>query len=253
MKRLILVLVALTLAALTVAPLASAHTGTATITCNSVTFSFTLFKDATTVIHETVAIDGEIVATNDFTLVGSEGSNTIAITVPAGTHTVVASASWTDSEGGGSFEVTQVLSGCEPGACTFTKGFYRNHPDVTADVIASAGGTLRVGNRLLSAPKVQAILNATPGRPGKVSFSSNLLLNLAQQLITAELNVVRGASAPTKVLQAINAANAGITTTLGSGGRIGLTTSLSRPAMSRLVDKLSKFNEGRFEGAASCG
>jgi hypothetical protein len=70
-----------------------------------------------------------------------------------------------------------------------------------------------------------------------------LLLNLVQQLITAELNVARGSSASSAVQSAIASANAGITVTL-SGGRIRLTTSLSTNAASALETTLENFNVG---------
>ena len=251
MKRFLLAAAATVVVFLAVSPLAAAHTGTATITCESVTFSYQLFKDPTTVIHQTVRIDGVKVVDTNFTLVGSSGGNTVSIDVPAGTHTVVARAEWTDSEGGGSFQVSKVVSGCEPGACTFTKGFYRNHDSATAAIIAAAGGTLRVGNKNLSTARVQAILDATPGKPGNVTFTRNLLLNLAQQLIAAELNLAGGSNAPAQVLQAITAANNAISVTLN--GTIALTTSLTRTQMSALVSTLSAFNQGKFPEAAHCG
>jgi hypothetical protein len=252
MRRLLLAAAATCIAALTVTPFASAHTGTATITCDSVTFSFTQFKDPTTVIREIVRIDGVKVVDTNFTLVGPSGSNVVSIDVPPGTHTVEARASWTDSEGDSFFRVSHAVFGCEEsGACTFTKGYYRNHASVTASIIAAAGGSLLVGNRNLPASSVQAILDATPGKPGIVTFSPNLLLNLAQQLIAAELNVARNASTPSAVIEAINEANMGIRVN-PNGGTIALRTTLTQTAMTDLVSTLSRFNEGGFAEAEHC-
>ena len=252
MKR-FLAAAAIVVVALAVSPLASAHTGTATITCESITFSFEQFKDPTTVIREVIRIDGVKVSDTNFTLVGPSGSNVVSIDVPPGTHSVEARASWTDSEGDSFFRVLQTVQGCEqePGACTFTKGYYRNHEAVTASIIAGAGGALRVGNRNLPASSVQAILDATPGKPGNVTFGPNLLLNLAQQLIAAELNLARNADAPSVVLEAINRVNNNIRVN-PNGGTIALRTDLTQTPMSELVNTLSKFNEGRFAEASHC-
>jgi hypothetical protein len=239
-------------AVMAVAPPASAHTGTATITCTQVTWSFSLFKDASTVIHETVTIDGQTVVNQNFTLVGASGGNTISINVPAGTHTVVATASWVDSEtgpNGDSRTFTQVLSGCQPApSCTFTKGYYRNHPAATAQIVAGLGGTLTLGGTALNTSQVQAILNATPGQPGSVTFSSNSLLNLTQQVITAFLNL-RGNVAPSTTQTALSAATAGITI---SGGT-HITTTLSQTQIGTLTGTISRFNEGQVSGFPHCG
>lgn len=253
MKRLVLAAATMIVVALAATPIASAHTGTATITCDSVTFSYEQFKDPTTVIHEVVRIDGVKVVDTNYTLTGSAGSDTVTIDVPAGTHTVVARAEWTSTEGTKFFRISQVISGCEEpaGACVYTKGYYRNHASVTASLVADAGGTLRLGNRNLNASRVQAVLDATPGKPGNVTFTSNLLLNLAQQLLSAELNLARHATAPAVVIDAINAANNGIQVNLNNG-LIAIRTTLGQDARSDLVDTLSSFNEGKFGEASHC-
>jgi hypothetical protein len=233
---------------------ASAHTGTATITCTQVTWSFSLFKDASTVIHETVTIDGQTVVNQNFTLVGASGGNTININVPAGTHTVVATASWVDSEtgpAGDSKTFTQTVSGCQPAlSCTLTKGYYRNHATPTAAIVNGlAGSRLSIHGALLTAAQVQAILDATPGQPGSVTFTSNSLLNLTQQLITALLNVHGVISAaPASVQTAINAASAGLTITGGNQ----ITTTLTQSQIGSLTNALSSFNEGQSPGFPHC-
>ena len=131
--------------------------------------------------------------------------------------------------------------------CTYTKGFYRNHAASTAAVIAFMGGSVRLGSANLTAAQAQAVLNATPGQSGNVTYPSNLLLNLAQQLITGELNVARGSTASSGVQSAIVSANAGITVTL-SGGQIRLTSALSTDAASALVATIENFNS-----ASDCG
>jgi len=131
--------------------------------------------------------------------------------------------------------------------CTYTKGFYRNHQSATAAVIAFMGGTVPLGSGNLNASRAQAVLNATSSQPGNVTFTSNLLLNLSQQIISAELNVARGSSASSNELSAIASANAGITVTFVSG-QIRLTTSLSATTAGALTATIENFNS-----ASDCG
>jgi len=135
--------------------------------------------------------------------------------------------------------------------CVLTKGYYRNHASAVSSIIAGLGGTLNVGGRALTAAQVQGILNATPGKPGNVTFTSNLLLNTVQQLISALLNL-RGsvALAPAAVQTAIAAAQAGIQITVG--GSIQIATSLSQTGISNLTNTLSSFNEGSYSGFPHC-
>jgi len=128
-----------------------------------------------------------------------------------------------------------------PPVCTYTKGFYRNHSDVTAAVVAGMGGTVPVGASALTAAQAQAVLNAVPGQAGNVTFASNLLLNVVQQLITAELNIARGSPASAGVQAAISSTNAGVTATV-AGGQITLASSLTTGSVSGAVATLESFN-----------
>jgi len=106
------VLAIIVVASLGVVRVASAHTASITITCNDVSFTFYNFSTTSpNTIHEQVTIDGNLLATRDFTFTGATGSNSIPITVPAGSHSVAATASWT-LDTGGSQTFTQTLSGC---------------------------------------------------------------------------------------------------------------------------------------------
>lgn len=132
MKRLLLLSGIVALVSLAVISAAGAHSFTATITCSQVSYSFGAFPAGSAVIHEQVTIDGIQVAAQDFTLVVSaaaanttnQGSNTIPITVPPGTHTVAATATWT-VDGGGGQTFSESLSGCStatPGLTTTASG-----------------------------------------------------------------------------------------------------------------------------------
>jgi hypothetical protein len=131
--------------------------------------------------------------------------------------------------------------------CTYTKGFYRNHASVTASVIAGMNGSVRLGSVNLTAAQAQAVLNATPGTAGNVTYPSGLLLNLAQQVITAKLNVARGSTASAGVQSAIASASNAITVTL-TNGQIRLTTALSSESASALNSTIENFN-----AASDCG
>jgi hypothetical protein len=124
--------------------------------------------------------------------------------------------------------------------CTYTKGWYRNNGSST--VIAVDGR---------SVAEAQAIFNATPGKPGTVTFGgNNTLLNLYQQLLTALNNLGGDANedaGPPAVDDAIDAAQDG---TGGSGTDI--TTTLTQQEMSDLIATLSAFNEGTFQGWPHC-
>jgi len=123
-------------------------------------------------------------------------------------------------------------------SCTFTKGWYRNKGSST--IIAIDGRTIG---------QEQAIFDATPGKPGGVTFGDdNTLLNLYQQLLAALNNLGGNPTAgPAAVDAAVAAALAG---TGGTG--LNITTSLTHEQMSNLIDVLSDFNEGSFTGWPHC-
>ena len=122
--------------------------------------------------------------------------------------------------------------------CTFTKGWYRNKGSNT--IIAVDGRTIE---------QEQAIFDATPGKPGGVTFGDdNTLLNLYQQLLAALNNLGGNPTAgPAAVDAAVAAALAG---TGGTG--LNITTTLTHEQMSALIDVLSDFNEGSFTGWRHC-
>jgi hypothetical protein len=123
--------------------------------------------------------------------------------------------------------------------CTYTKGWYRNN--------GSGDITMTLDGRTVL--QQQAIFNATPGKPGSVTFGdNNNLLNLYQQLLAA-LNNLDGnlTGGPADVDEAIADAIAG---TGGMG--LSITTTLTQEEISDLIDTLSAFNEGTFAGWPHC-
>jgi hypothetical protein len=121
--------------------------------------------------------------------------------------------------------------------CTFTKGWYRNNGSNT--IIAVDGRT--VGQE-------QQIFDATPGKPGNVTWGAdNNNLNLYQQLLAALNNLGGNATAGPPAVDA--AVAAALAATSGTG-----TTIIVAPGtdVSGLIDVLSAFNEGTLAGWPHC-
>jgi hypothetical protein len=121
--------------------------------------------------------------------------------------------------------------------CTFTKGWYRNNGSST--IIAVDGRTIG---------EEQQIFNATPGKPGNVTFGAdNNNLNLYQQLLAA-LNNLGGdpLAGPAEVDAAVAAA---LAATGGSGTNITVAAGTD---VSGLISVLSSFNEGSLTGWPHC-
>lgn len=130
-----------------------------------------------------------------------------------------------------------------PSGCTYTKGWYRNHGSNT--VIATADG--------LNKSQQQQVFDATPGQPGKVSWTGgNNTLNLYQQLLAAINNLNGNETAgPAAVDAAIAAAKTGTTVTTNGGG-VQITL-VAGTDVSGLISTLSNFNEGKLAGFPHCG
>ena len=126
--------------------------------------------------------------------------------------------------------------------CTYTKGWYRNNGSNT--IIALADG--------LSKSQQQQVFNATPGKPGLVTWTGgNNTLNLYQQLLAAINNLGGETGGPAGVDAAIAAAKAGTTVTTNGGGvQIALVAGTNSSA---LIATLSSFNEGSLGGFPHCG
>jgi len=86
--------------------------------------------------------------------------------------------------------------------CTFTQGYYKNHETYVQNLLA--GGNLNIGTLsnpfLFNADQIDENLGTNPK-------GGNAFYILTHQLITAELNILGGGSAPVAVQNAIAAAN----------------------------------------------
>ncbi|HEX4493071.1 MAG TPA: hypothetical protein VH914_17830 [Acidimicrobiia bacterium] len=118
MKRLVIVIAVALMTPLMLVSAASAHTLQASASCTGATFTFLRFKDGVShTVNETVSIDGAQVAAQPFTFDGRTGTNTVAITVPIGTHTVGTHADWQTHTGTRAIDRHRLVSGCGTALC----------------------------------------------------------------------------------------------------------------------------------------
>jgi cysteine-rich repeat protein len=118
--------------------------------------------------------------------------------------------------------------------CTFTQGYWKNHPS------AWPVHTLVLGTQSYSEAQLLAILGTPVGGNG--------LIDLAHQLIAAKLNLAQGASGAALGgdIAAADALIGGLVVPpIGNG-------SLSTSSVSSLVDALNSFNSG-LTGPGHCG
>ena len=119
--------------------------------------------------------------------------------------------------------------------CTFTQGYWKNHPE------AWPVGSLTLGTVTYTAAQLMLIFNQPAAGNGMIS--------LAHQLIATKLNIAQGATAPAGVLAAIASADALIgglvVPPIGAG-------SLSPASTSALTTTLDNFNQG-ITGPGHCG
>jgi hypothetical protein len=163
-------------------------------TCTSVSFYYTLFPaGSTTSGTETVTIGGTQVASQPFTFSGTIFTDIVPVTVPGGTHTVVASSTFTNSvegPGSGSFNASVTCGGGGPPpattffcnqpntATTCTPGYWKNH--VTLAVLPQALG----GYSVATVAEAKAVLSST---------ACNTPVDcMADQLLATLLNVANG-------------------------------------------------------------
>jgi hypothetical protein len=132
-----------------------------------------------------------------------------------------------------------------PTGCVRSKGFYRNHPDGVKALVTRNGGTLLIGGVALTSAQIGAILDRS---------STNFLNEVSQQLITARLNQLSGASTTAAVQAGIDAAQALVKQ---QGGPLtGTATPTTKVVVggvtytaSQVVGILGAYNEGTAAGA----
>lgn len=131
-------------------------------------------------------------------------------------------------------------------ACTYTIGYFKNHPAVTNDLITAAGGTiiLGIGTEGASfavttdnADAVLSFMTPSPPAPSSPPFAQQYQ-NLYAQLLAANLNVQNGATCD-YVTDAISNANAFIAASPSGIGQDGADV---------LQAPLALYNEGSAPG-----
>ncbi|MCL2450295.1 MAG: hypothetical protein FWD17_15215 [Polyangiaceae bacterium] len=133
------------------------------------------------------------------------------------------------------------LGGPVEGGCTYTQGFWKNHPSAWPVTSLAIGGVTYSQQQLLD------LFNTSPG--GDAS------LILAHQLIAALLNVANGAAPSASVQQAIDDAQAWMTANQGSAAGLPYGVAAGSAAgqqATALTDTLDSFNSGGA-GTPHCG
>jgi hypothetical protein len=192
-----------------------------------------------TVVSGGVGSTATIICTSGTTVVAMNAAGTRTATIPATAVTAGATIVCT---------VTNT-AGAAQAVCVHTKGYYANHAsDIEAILLAHS--VLGPGGRVLTAAQITAVLSATPATSGLTLMPKNAVLNLAQQLLTAELNIAAGAIAPASVRAAISQALAALTFTFRGNTLVAITASTTLD-IDALIQILSAFNEGTMVGGPS--
>lgn len=117
-----------------------------------------------------------------------------------------------------------------PPGCTRTQGYWKNHEE-------DWSGPLTLGTRSYTEAQLLSIF--------RQPVRGNGLISLAHQLIAAKINIASGASVPTNVQNAINAADALIGNLVVGGNNGGY---LSPDLTSMLTAILDQYNNGDTPG-----
>jgi hypothetical protein len=207
-RRALFVATVAAIAAAVVAQTASAHNGNAQISCTAVTFNYVnQFGSGTHNVQETVFVDGAEVAQQNFSFNGDGGaSNTVAITVPSGSHTVSADAVSTNQPFQGQtvvgFPLSAQVSCSVPDCPTGTKLNFRWHYSANG----SSGSWS--GTQTYTCPSVVTLgpqsmegdLRVSPGQPILVGYDfsdpgnqSSFFVTVAYPQVTFNVDCVSGA------------------------------------------------------------
>jgi hypothetical protein len=154
------------------------------------------------------------------------GAGTATVTIVAGDNNKV------------TYTNTKASTPPTTSGCTFTKGYYKNHTEVlTAALVAKVNAALGTS---LTADQMVAILSSP--------VAGNFGIQLAAQLITAELNIQSGASSTAAVNAAIAAAISDLV--FDSSGNVTLAAGVTNASDVETV--LDNYNEGQI-GPGHCG
>ena len=158
------------------------------------------------------------------------GAGTATVTIVAGDNNKV------------TYTNTKAATPPTTSGCTYTKGYYKNHAEVlSAAVVAQVNAAMGTS---LTADQMVSILSS--------SVSGNFGIQLAAQLITAELNVAGGASVTASVSAAMSSAISDLT--FDTSGNVALAAGVTQDQASAVESVLDSYNEGQASGGPShCG
>lgn len=184
MRRLFVSLVAMLAVAVGLtAETASAHTGTITISCSKVTFTYSGFSNGATA-NETVSVDGSPIVSKSFTFSGSGGTDVVSISV-SGSHTISAHADWT-ADGGGHADASAALN-CPTPTCPGEKINFRWHYSANGSSGSWSGtkSTTCDGSRLVMGPQaMEGDLKVSPGTILKAGYDFTIPGNNTTRTVT---------------------------------------------------------------------
>jgi len=216
-----------------------------------------------TTVHETVCVGAEVTISPDVIVgtirsfcVGDAFIGPCPVGTPAEYCTFIVSqnicvqvpltfAATATAEPTGIVCGTPATGSCsEPTACTYTIGYFKNHPDVTNALIAAAEGSIILGvdstglSITATSANANAILSLMPPPPAPDTPPyAGQYAALYAQLLAANLNVQNGATCDF-ITATIAAANTFIATS-PPGGTSGADA---------FIDPLAAFNEGSAPG-----
>lgn len=165
---------------------ASAHVANIVISCSNVQFNYTNFVAGETAsATETVTVNGTQEVSKVFTFTGPTASDTVAITVPGGSGTVVANTSWT-VDGGGQASLTQQVSGCSVPCPTGIQPHFRWHYSANGSSGSWSATTAQgcPGSFSMGPQSMEGALKVSPGTTLMAGYDFTLPGNHATLTLT---------------------------------------------------------------------
>jgi hypothetical protein len=253
MKSLALALpLALVLAGFAASTARAEASGTTEITCSQVVWSFTGFPNAeNNTVTEKVTVNGTTQSTTIFKFNGPSGSNTVAVTAPAGNVKIDALAHWNTNGVTGLFDhIRQLTCPAPPPAAPLTPGYWKNHLS-TGSPNTKQHLPQSIGNYEVDTTEKAAAIFKAMRCSNASSSSQNAIGCLAGQLLATELNLANGSNAC--IAAVVSKANSwlmgntqdGVPGVVYAGPSVSYTiTQAQRNEAIALKDPLATYNTG---------
>ncbi len=140
---------------------AFAHDSAIGISCTQVDFNYQNFAGSSTTAHESITVDGGVPIARDFTFTGAQATDSVALSLGSGTHSVSANNSWDSSDGGGSAQAHETLSDCAPPPTSTST----TAPHPTTTTVAPTTSTTMGTTTTTTIPATTSTTSATPITP----------------------------------------------------------------------------------------